>query len=297
MNKISAEPEPVFTNFLNLPPGFSDPETSGVLILPLPLDLTCSWERGTAAGPRAIIAASHHIEYFDEELGFETAGRAGGIATHPEPDLPTDPAVAADAIETLAAGLIRTGRMLIGLGGEHSVTWPLVKAHHALWSDLCVLQIDAHADLRDTYRGSPYNHACPMRRIRELGVPVTAVGIRSAETEEADLLDDELHTTFYAHTVAGRLTEQIEAVLATLTAEYVYITIDLDGLDPSIVPAVGTPVPGGLEWYETLALLRAVGASGRVVGADVVELSPRQGLHHADAAAARLVTKLIGYTL
>ena len=128
------------------------------------------------------------------------------------------------------------------------------------------------------------------------GVPLTAVGIRSVDASEADLLDDDLQTTFMAQDVAGRLTVHIDQIMASLTAEHIYITIDLDGLDPSVVPAVGTPVPGGLEWYETLALLRAVCGTGRVVGADVVELSPREGLHHADAAAARLVSKLIGYT-
>ncbi len=283
-------------NFLNLPPELSDPEQSAVLILPLPLDLTCSWKRGTADGPEAILEASSHIEYRDEELGFETARVAGGIATHPAPELPDDPAEAAAAIETLAADLIRDNRLLLSLGGEHSVTWPLVKAHHALWPDLCVLQIDAHADLRDTYKGSPFNHACPMRRIRELDVPVTAVGIRSADTSEVELLDDDLHTTFMAQDIVGRLAERIDEIMSSLTAEHIYITIDLDGLDPAVIPAVGTPVPGGLEWYETLALLRAVCGTGRVVGADVVELSPREGLHYADAAAARLVSKLIGYT-
>jgi len=283
------------SNFLALPPDLSDPENSAFLILPLPLDLTCSWESGTAGGPDAILEASSHIEHWDEELGFETARVAGGIATCPEPQLPDDPAAAADAIESHAADLIRADRFLLSLGGEHSVTWPLVKAHHARWPDLCVLQIDAHADLRDTYRGSPFNHACPMRRIRELEVPVTAVGIRSVDASEVDLLDDDLHTTFMAKDVAGRLIERIEEIVESLTAEHIYITIDLDGLDPAVVPAVGTPVPGGLEWYETLALIRAACGTGRVVGADVVELSPRDGLHYADAAAARLVSKMIGF--
>ncbi|MFC1500136.1 agmatinase [Candidatus Zixiibacteriota bacterium] len=283
------------SNFLALPPELSDPDGSRVMILPLPLDLTCSWEQGTAAGPGAIIEASTHIEYYDEELGFETAVVAGGIATLPEPALPDDPAMAADTIESLAAGLIGIDRFLLSLGGEHSVTWPLVKAHRDVWPNLCVLQIDAHADLRDTYHGSPFNHACPMRRIRELEIPVTAVGIRSSDVSEVALLDDDLHSTFMAYDVAGRLVDRIDDIMATLTAEHIYITIDLDGLDPSVIPAVGTPVPGGLGWYETLDLLRAVCGTGRVVGADVVELSPRQGLHHADAAAARLVNKMIGY--
>ncbi len=295
MESLENLPDLVFPNFLNLPPDLSDPDRSRVMILPLPLDLTCSWERGTDAGPRAIIEASHHIEYFDEELGFDTAVRVGGIATHPEPELPTDPAEAAAAIETLASTLINEDRLLISLGGEHAVTWPLVKAHRETWPELCVLQLDAHADLRDTYMGTPFNHACPMRRLMEAGVHVTAVGIRSADACEIPLLNGELRRTFMAHEVAGRLEVHSEEIIASLPAGHVYITIDLDGFDPAVCPAVGTPVPGGLGWYETLALLQAVCAGRKVVGIDVVELSPRAGLHYADAAAARLVSKLIGY--
>ncbi len=282
-------------SFLNLEPGLCDPERSGAAILPLPLDLTASWKRGTAEGPVAIIEASSHIERFDDELGFDACEAAGGIHTCSYPDLPTDPRAADEAIESLAASLLRPQRLLISLGGEHSVTFPLVRAHRHRWPGLCVLQIDAHADLRDTYHGSPLNHACPMRRIVELGVHVTAVGIRSADESERPLLESDLHRTFHAGRVAGRLAEHTGPIIESLPAEEVYVTIDLDGLDPSVVPAVGTPVPGGLGWYETLALLKAVAAEKHVVGADVVELCPQPGLHHADSAAARLVYKLIAY--
>lgn len=288
-------PELVFPNFLNLPPEASDQERSGILLLPLPLDLTCSWKRGTDEGPRAIIEASHHIELYDEEVGFDPGAALGGIATHPAPELPVDPQAASEAIEVLATGLIREDRLMISLGGEHAVTYPLVKAHREVWSDLCVLQIDAHADLRDSYKGSRYNHACPMRRIMDLGVHVTAVGIRSVDAGEVPLLDGELRTTFLAHRIVGRLEERTDEIAYSLPGEHVYLTIDLDGLDPAVVPAVGTPVPGGLDWSETLALLRAIFQAKKVVGADVVELSPREGLHHSDAVAARLVYKMIAY--
>ena len=284
-----------YPNFLNLEPELCDPERSGAAILPLPLDLTASWKRGTAEGSAAIIEASHHIERFDGEVGFDACEAAGGIYTCSSPDLPMDPRAADEAIESLAASLLRPQRLLISLGGEHSITFPLVRAHRLRWPGLCVLQIDAHADLRDTYRGSTFNHACPMRRIIELGVHVTAVGIRSVDESERHLLESDLHRTFHADQVAGKLAESIGTIIESLPAEEVYITIDLDGLDPSVVPAVGTPVPGGLGWYETLALLKAVAAEKRVVGADVVELCPRSGFHHADSAAARLVYKLIAY--
>lgn len=282
-------------SFLGLPPGDNPLDSSGVLVLPLPLDLTASWKRGTGDGPAAIIAASHHIELFDEEVGLELPTAAGGIATLLEPELPTDPALAMAAVEELAGGLVRADRLLLSLGGEHSLTFPLVAAHRRLWPELCVLHLDAHADMRSSYQGTPHNHACPMRRVMELGTHVTSVGIRSMDSSEAPFLSSPTSRIYLAHEVVGRLAERAEEIAGALPGREVYITVDLDGLDPSVVPAVGTPVPGGLGWLETLALLRAVARHRSIVGADVVELCPREGLHYADAAAARLVTKLIAY--
>jgi agmatinase len=187
--------------------------------------------------------------------------------------------------------------MVISLGGEHSVTHPLVKAHLELWPDLCLLQVDAHADLRDTYLGSRYNHACPMRRIMDLGVHVTAVGIRSVDESEAPFLNGPLRKTFLDCQLAGSYIDIIPEIVDSLASENVYISFDLDGFDPAVVPAVGTPVPGGLGWREALALLRAVSENRTVVGADVVELRPTEGLHCSDSAAARLVYKIIAYKL
>jgi agmatinase len=282
-------------NFLDLGPEDSDHENSGVLILPLPLDLTASWKRGTAAGPGAIIEASHHIERFDEELRLDPCRTIGGIATHPSPVLSTDPQRATDEIHGLASELVRPGRLLIALGGEHSVSFPLVQAHLNTWPELSVVQIDAHADMRSSYMGSDYNHACPMRRIVELGVHVTSVGVRSVDESEAPFIEGEHSRMFLASNVAGRLDELGEEIVESIPSTDVYLTIDLDGFDPSVVPAVGTPVPGGLGWHETLSLVRRLMDSRRVVGADVVELCPHPGLHYADAAAARLVYKIIAF--
>jgi agmatinase len=282
-------------NFLELDAEICDPEHSRVVVLPLPLDLTASWKRGTAEGPAAIIAASHHIELYDEELDVDLPTAAGGIATLAEPYLLADPAAATRQIEEIAGELVRRDRLLVSLGGEHSVTFPLVAAHRKQWPQLCVLQVDAHADMRSSYRGTQHNHACPMRRIMELGIHVTSVGIRSMEASERPFLASDRSRIFRAVDVAGRLAEKAAEVVASLPGEQVYVTIDLDGLDPSVVPAVGTPVPGGLGWYETLTLLRRVAAERTIIGADVVELCPREGLHAADATAARLVCKLIGY--
>jgi len=281
--------------FLGLASRHNAADPRGVVILPLPLDLTASWKRGTAEGPRAIVDASLHIEHFDDELDIDIASEVGGISTLVEPELPTDPELACRAIEALANDLVQLDRMLVSLGGEHSITPPLVRAHRALWPDLCVVQIDAHADIRDTYKGSRHNHACPMRRLVESGIHVTGVGIRSLDGSEREFVSSQLSRMFLATEVAGRLAEHADRVVASLPSRHVYLSVDLDGLDPSVVPAVGTPVPGGLGWYETMAFLRTLATSCRIVGADVVELSPREGLHAADAAAARLVYKLIGY--
>ena len=287
--------EIVYPNFLGLPPELSDADSAGVLVLPVPLDVTASWGRGTAAGPAAIVAASHHLELYDEELDVDVAEAVGGIATHPEPVLPSDPATASDAVRELAEGLVRSDRLLVSLGGEHALTWPLVEAHRGLWPDLCVVQIDAHADMRSDYMGSIHNHACPMRRLMESGVHVTSVGIRSMDVDERQFLESPTSRIWRAHEVAGRLAERSAEILDGLPSGTVYLTIDLDGLDPSVCPAVGTPVPGGLGWYETLSFIRALASRTRIVGADVVELSPRQDLPMADAAAAKLVYKIIGY--
>jgi agmatinase len=284
-----------FTNFLDLPAELSDPEKSGVIVLPLPLDISGSWKRGTGDGPAALIEASRHIEYYDEELGDEPCVRVGGIFTHNAVDLPTDPAAAVERVEQVAASLVRKGRLMVALGGEHSISFPLVKAHRRLWPDLCVLQIDAHTDMRESYRESPYNHACPMRRIAELGIPVISVGVRSTDASELDLIRSGKAQVFFAYELAGRVEAAIPDILASLRRENVYVTVDLDGLDPSVIPAVGTPLPGGLGWYDTLLLLRAVAESRNIVGADVVELCPQPGLHYAELAAAKLVYKLIAY--
>ena len=296
MNELTGPPDLYISSFLNLPPDLSNPEKSTIQVLPLPLDITCSWKSGTSEGPAAIVEASHHIELYDEEVGFEPVEEVGGIVTHPAPDLPADPEAAAIAVEEIAAALIDESRLMVALGGEHSITYPLVRAHREIWPDLCVLQIDAHADLRDSYHGSRYNHACPMRRINDMGVHVTALGIRSVDSSEIHLLEGDLRKTFPAHQVVGRLGELIDEIIQSLPEENLYITIDLDGLDPSVVGAVGTPVPGGFDWFETLYLLRILFRTKNVIGADVVELSPREGFHSSDSVAARLVYKMVAYS-
>jgi agmatinase len=266
-------------------------DDSQVVILPVPVDRTTSYVSGTRNGPREILEASSHMELWDEEVGADVHGV--GIFTLPAMELPFGemaPLVA--EIQRVAAEILRRDKFLVTLGGEHSITPPLVAAAAARFPGLSVLQIDAHADLRDCYMGTPHNHACAMRRSLEYA-PVTQVGIRSMSTEEAAAVDG-LNTTIFYDATMRKDPAWIERVVDTL-GESVYITIDVDGLDPAIMPATGTPEPGGLSWYEILALLKAAIARKNVVACDVVELSPLPGLMAPNFLCAKLIYKILSY--
>jgi agmatinase len=261
--------------------------TARFAILPLPYDGTATWQRGTARGPEAILAASAALEYYDIETGTEP-WREGLITM-----APVVPAATAEAtverIREVTAGLLADGKTVVGLGGEHSVTIGLVQAHAARYPGLSVLQIDAHTDTRDTYEGSRCNHACVMARVAEL-CDYVQVGIRSMDAAETANLRP--GRTFFAHD------HDEAAVLAAVEqrlGDPLYITIDLDALDPGEMPATGTPEPGGLRYREVTRLLREVCRRRRVVGFDVVELMPLEGFRAPDFLAARLVYQLLAY--
>jgi agmatinase len=261
------------------------------VILPVPFDRTTSYVPGTRNGPREILLASSHMELWDEEAGVDV--HDVGIYTLPEMELPfgeMDGVIG--EIERVAREVVTRDKFLITLGGEHSITSPVVTAVAARHVGLSVLQIDAHADLRDSYMGSRYNHACAMRRVLE-HAPCTQVGIRSLSTEEAAAAPT-LKTRLFYDFDMRRDPQWIDAVIETLS-EQVYITIDVDGLDPAVMPATGTPEPGGLSWYETLALVRAAIERRRVVACDVVELSPLPGLVAPTFLCAKLVYKILTY--
>jgi agmatinase len=231
------------------------------------------------------------MELWDEEVGADVHGV--GIFTLPAMELPFgEMAPLVEEIRRVAGEVLARGKFLVTLGGEHSITPPLVAAAASRFSGLSVLQIDAHADLRDCYMGTPHNHACAMRRSLEYA-PVTQVGIRSMSTEEAEAVAG-LNTTIFYDATMRKDPAWIERVVDTL-GESVYITIDVDGLDPAIMPATGTPEPGGLSWYEMLALLRATIARKSVVACDVVELSPLPGLMAPNFLCAKLVYKILSY--
>ena len=266
-------------------------EASRAVVLPVPYEGTVSYRPGTRFGPAAIIDASAHLELYDEELDAEPSRM--GIHTAP-PVWPnfSSPQGMIQEIREHCRHYLNQDKFLAVLGGEHSVTVGSVQAHQEKHLGLCVLQIDAHADLRDSYHRTKWGHASVMRRVGEL-CPTVGVGIRSLSKEEMDFAATEDRRIFFDHQIRED-PDWIDRVLGELASE-VYVTIDLDGLDPGIMPAVGTPVPGGLSWRQVLDLLGRVCAEKIVVGFDVVELAPIPGQVASDFTAARLVYKMLGY--
>jgi agmatinase len=261
------------------------------VVLPVPYDFTTSYQGGTRLGPAAIIAASRNMEMWDEEVG--PVYRAG-IHTLPELE-PTaaSPEAMVARVEQATDWILEQGKLPAILGGEHSITTGAVRAAHRRYPKLSVLQIDAHADMRDTYLDTPHSHACVMRRIREM-VPAASVGVRSLSEEEAEYLAANPAPIW--STRRFRALGSPDPVLDALTDD-VFVTFDLDGLDPGILPATGTPEPGGLDWYEAVDLLAAVASRKRIVGFDVLELAPTVGQAASDFLAARLVYRMIGLAL
>jgi len=277
-------------NFLGLPPAAADYARARFAVLPLPYDATTSYGSGTRDGPRAIISASQQVELFDHELGRETTAGVATLAPL-EPDA-RGPRETLDRVQRVARRIVRDGKFLIGLGGEHSITSGLVRAVRSRHRALSVLQIDAHADLRDKYQGSPYSHACVMRRIHDLGVPAVAVGIRNYSRAEARFLRAAGKPLFSARVCRTSRT-WMDEVVAQLTPQ-VYVTIDIDGFDPAYAPGTGTPEPGGLDWYQVVDLLAAVSRAHTIVAADVVEVLPLPPSRVTEFLAARLLHRLMG---
>lgn len=283
---VSAIPD----NFLGLPPRLASYDDARLAVLPIPYDATTSYGVGTREGPRAIITASQQVEWYDPGLGRESY-RSGIATLDPlEPDA-RGPAEMHERIYAAARRVVRDGKFLIGIGGEHSVSSALVRAVRLRHKRVSVLQIDAHADLRETYQGSPYSHASVMRRIHEMDVPAVGVGIRSYSAEEARFIRK---VRLPLLTPADcRANGWIERVIEHLTDD-VYVTIDIDGFDPAFAPGTGTPEPGGLDWLQVTELLAAVAQQRRIVAADLVEVRPSPPATVTEFLAARLLYRLIG---
>jgi agmatinase len=282
-------------NFLGIESRISSYSSSKIVVLPVPYEHTVSYGGGTRRGPRAILDASRYVEFYDEELGTELCNSVG-IATLPL--LPLGRSADDKAIAKIYGAvkkLIADGKFVAVLGGEHTISQAPIKAYAEEYPDLSVIQFDAHADLRNTYEGTRFSHACVMARVCEIMDParVVQVGIRALSPEEAEFIRNSGITTLYAHQIraAG---EWISSILPKLS-HHVYVTFDVDAFDPPIMPSTGTPEPNGLFWPETMKLLRLIGEQKSIVGFDVVELAPTRGARHPDYTAAKLTYKLMNY--
>lgn len=267
--------------FLDLEPRYTDYKTSKFIVIPVPIEETVSYGKGTSKGPAAILTASQHIEDYDIELDQETCR----VGIHVAKDIKD-----IKGIKGRIKKILDDKKVPVMLGGEHSITPFAVEACKEKYKDLSVLQFDAHADLRNAFHGSKYSHACAARRILEI-CPAVQVGVRSMERSEMDYArkTGQISKIHFADKL--ELTDKI----STQLSKNVYITFDVDCLDPSIMPSTGTPEPGGMFYYDVLDIFKAVAKDKNIVGFDLVELAPIKGLHHPDYTAAKLIYKLMGY--
>jgi agmatinase len=267
-------------------------EDAQAAVIQVPYDSTTSYRSGTRNGPHAIISASRQLETYDLELGVETFDKIGiHTLDEIEPDVDS-PKSMISRVEELVSEVITKKKFPVMLGGEHSISTGAVRALKKKYSDLSVLQIDAHADLRDEFENSMYSHACVMRRIREEVDKVVQVGIRSITKDEMEFIHSEKiekSIQFGAYIDRGKVLKNL--------SKNVYVSIDLDGFDPSFCPGVGTPEPGGLNWEEVIRLLHSVCEHKNVVGFDIVELAPIPGSNQSEFLAAKLAYKMLGYSL
>ena len=276
--------------FLGLEVGDNTYHQAATVVLPVPYDGTASFKSGAREGPEAIISASRELEEYDAELRCDPCSTRIYTAPAVEPHMGSPERMVARVAQAVAPAA-QERKLIATLGGDHSVSVGAVQAFASQHSDLSVLYLDAHADLRQEYLGTAWGHASAARRISEM-CPLVLVGVRSMSREEAKLIEVSNIPCFPCSGTQSDL--PVEEIVSALSPS-VYISIDLDVFDPSFMAAVGTPVPGGLGWYQVLCLLRQVASARRIVGFDVVELSPREGPSACAFTAAALVYKLIGY--
>jgi agmatinase len=270
-----------------------------VVILPIPYEATTTYRKGCEKGPEAVLIASEQLEAYDEELQHQ-ACHAVGIYTHePIADTRSNPHLTAEEMlevtTTTISELLADGKYVIAIGGEHAITTGVVKAYQNYFTEpFTVVQIDAHGDMRYAYEGSLHNHACVMRRVIEMGIPTLPVGIRSICQEEAILIQDKAIPVIWDRQIAND-PDWILKAISQIKTEKVFLTIDVDGIDPSLIPGVGTPEPGGLTWNTTLRFLRRLYETHDVIGCDVMELAPIIDSVVSEFTTAKLIYKLIGY--
>lgn len=279
-------------NFLGYP-DMTPYEEAKAVIIPVPYDGTTSYRSGTREGPMAIIIASRNVETYDIELECEPLNNGVHTLSELEPDM-RGPEETVNAVENVVNEVLKSGKLPVMLGGEHSLTFGAVKAAARKFSpEFSVLQLDAHADLRDSYESTPFSHASVMRRVINIA-PITQVGIRNVSAGEIDFIKASRHDNiFWDHEISCDETSWISDVIDTLK-ENVYVTIDLDAFDPAIMPAVGTPEPGGMTWRQAVKLFAALTEKRNIIGFDVMELCPVPGNIASDFFAAKLTFKLLG---
>jgi agmatinase len=273
-----------------------EPDFYGVqaAILPVPYDAATSYKSGTREGPAAILAASAQVELFDPEWDLDYESLRLATLTDFEQDA-GGPERMVNRLEKAYAILLKKVPFILMLGGDHSLTTSAIRPLAKKYKDtLTVVQFDAHTDLREDWQGSPYSHACVMRRVIDLA-PITQIGVRNISRGEWDFIGRSRHPVYPAWEIAGQ-TAWIDGMVDAL-AENVYITFDLDCLDPSVIPGVGTPEPGGMGWSQVCAAIRAIGEKRKIVGADVMELRPLPGSAQSEFAAAKLCFRLLGAAL
>jgi agmatinase len=273
-----------------------DPGAARAVVIPFGLEASVSYGGGTAAGPQAILRASQQLELYDEELGCEPY-LGWRVAAVREPVIARPIEAALTQLAGLVETVVESGRFPLVLGGEHSLTPGAIRPLVARHPDLVVLQLDAHADLRDGYQGERFSHAAAMRRVLDHpGVSLISLGIRAISQEEVAFYDAN-RDRIAIHWAKDQANWDLEQIVAPLRGRPVYVTLDIDALDAAVMPATGTPTPGGLGYWQTLAILRRACTAGRVVGADLVEFAPIAGLHAFDYTAAALAYKLLAYSL
>jgi len=281
-------------NFLDLK--FLPVKEAEAVVLPIPYEATTTYGSGTREAPEAILAASRQVELWDEEGGWDPSLAVRLATASPISPEVSGPQAMLDKIRKIVQPWVAQGKVVLALGGEHTITLALVQAVQTKYPDLQIVALDAHADLRDSYDGSKLSHACALKRVYDLGRPLTLLGVRSYSQEESQLAwvapRFKLFKARDLHSPEGW--DKAMAHLQTLAGP-VYVTIDADVFDPGFMPAVGTPEPGGLSYYQVLDILRTVAQRGPIVGLDLVELAPIPGHRVSEFTAARLLYKALGY--
>ena len=274
--------------YAGIPKEFAQLDKAKIVLIPVPYDGTSTWGKGADKGPEAFLEASENMELYDIETGTEVYKK--GIFLTDAVTESNTPKGMVNAVHTITKEYINRGKFVTVFGGEHSISIGTIRAFNECFDDLTVLHIDAHADLRETYDGTPFNHACAVHEASKT-TNLVQVGIRSMDAIEKTFMDDD--KVYFAHDMATD--EYWMDNVIDLLGDNVFITFDLDAFDPSIIPSTGTPEPGGLLWYETMEFLKRVFDETNVVGFDIVELCPNEIDKSSDFLAAKLYYKMLSY--